>query len=1008
MATLIGLTAPEMVARLGNKSQPVVAVISTGYFNLLVTENFSIQARQSASAAANAAAQAGVHKADIDRLVQLGINASKDAIQAKTDAELSANSSTNQASNAKTSADRAELIANTLKNTFKGAGFFSPSSGSYPTPTPLETPQIWIAGDAGTVAGLNWVAGNVLLYVPDQVNPTTVMGEMVQLGGTIANGGTSKPVELTDDVILQAGKGIKYRNAQGAVENLVLFDGSSYLIGDKDFTNAQTTAPLYIANPDASQLSVVEQFDSSGIADPTKTYQLLTTKDAYTSKEVDAALADKADKTDVEDVEKLSQQGLLPSAEAQQAKRDWVNSSVLPASGFVDFGQSLDDPEWESINQGLAAPKAGTVPTSYVPNTLGFGTVDGAPTFNCNGIKLKLDAGLSDFAGKWVFPEAPDGTVTFNKTTGEIIQHADAQTAFDYVANAVAPNEVEVVINRVDLFGYNFWKEEINSTNPFFYLYGDIHNTSPDIAGIATEDSNRPDTYYGLAGRGKGVDWTKLTFAEQMKVASIPHMNITIDLDFKVIQDRVRHVTIAGAGNGDWSDYEVIGNKALKHTNTALGTSYVAPQGQLDDVPTNSNVAGTVDGASTGYYVSSGNPSDFIDDIPSLCHKGVFTAVQLDNTGGTIERTFSPAGVNGECYFYVCGVVPRLNQGAWHKSFNPMGSAKATDGAWHESASLTDTLTCFTNKAYGSLAGAASGRPDGKFYDVIYDQGQGGVIDYRMTAEDTGSKEYASKVMQDVVNGSYRGKEYLVKTAVSTPRANATNANSVTYSVNVANGGDVVGGTLTIVNNGQVVTENNPIIEVTGVTDISMTVRVLHPFDRDDYSATGHDIITYQTNIPVSGEFLTHDVIADPSELVTNKDLKEGWFGHWIPVIPETSVPKDYPLVRDFVGTYATNQTSCIRTRTTDGGATWDVGEHGIETVPNAIVAAPFGDTVAILMGYVAKAKQTVPTNAAKAVPNGSESLGGVYYAMQYCQRQFKIDPLIDVIAEVKLTHPRN
>ena len=27
---------------------------------------------------------------------------------------------------------------------------------------------------------------------------------------------------------------------------------------------------------------------------------------------------------------------------------------------------------------------------------------------------------------------------------------------------------------------------------------------------------------------------------------------------------------------------------------------------------------------------------------------------------------------------------------------------------------------------------------------------------------------------------------------------------------------------------------------------------------------------------------------------------------------------------------------------------------------------------------------------------------------MPYCQRQFKIDPLIDVIAEVKLTHPRN
>ena len=27
---------------------------------------------------------------------------------------------------------------------------------------------------------------------------------------------------------------------------------------------------------------------------------------------------------------------------------------------------------------------------------------------------------------------------------------------------------------------------------------------------------------------------------------------------------------------------------------------------------------------------------------------------------------------------------------------------------------------------------------------------------------------------------------------------------------------------------------------------------------------------------------------------------------------------------------------------------------------------------------------------------------------LRRCQRQFKIDPLIDVIAEVKLTHPRN
>lgn len=54
---------------------------------------------------------------------------------------------------------------------------------------------------------------------------------------------------------------------------------------------------------------------------------------------------------------------------------------------------------------------------------------------------------------------------------------------------------------------------------------------------------------------------------------------------------------------------------------------------------------------------------------------------------------------------------------------------------------------------------------------------------------------------------------------------------------------------------------------------------------------------------------------------------------------------------------------------------------------------------------------------AQKKSADSLSKLIGEFYSVRYeeitkralsCQRQFKIDPLIDVIAEVKLTHPRN
>ncbi|MFH4556116.1 hypothetical protein [Vibrio diabolicus] len=54
----------------------------------------------------------------------------------------------------------------------------------------------------------------------------------------------------------------------------------------------------------------------------------------------------------------------------------------------------------------------------------------------------------------------------------------------------------EVVINRVDLFGFEYFLEEISKANPFVYPYGCIQSLASTMEGIATTGSNRPVTYY--------------------------------------------------------------------------------------------------------------------------------------------------------------------------------------------------------------------------------------------------------------------------------------------------------------------------------------------------------------------------------------------------------------------------------------------------------------------------------------------------------------------------------
>lgn len=380
--------------------------------------------------------------------------------------------------------------------------------------------------------------------------------------------------------------------------------------------------------------------------------------------------------------------------------------------------------------------------------------------------------GSSAYVSQRLYEGVNEFTADFTGLTSFIIQPKGNATGSSILVHEVSVSLAteEVVINRVDLFGFEYFLEQISKANPFVYPYGCIQSKLTSIEGIATKESNRPITYYSVfdgdtTSKGKGVDFWAATDDQKRALVSNPDHNIYLLDDGRLVQWRVRQRTIAGAGNGKWfrtnpNIREANGIFRWADSNATVSGRRVRAQGSLD-----SSTAFCETGAD-GWY----SPTDWVayNDRPN---KGVFSLTTQSNLG---------EGVNRECYFLVCGVVPRLNQGAYHPSFNPMGTrafAAASGGSSTVTGAyfcyefggsstiggVTSTLDCFrgynNGDVHNNIAGSSletgfigststkpSGRSDDRLYDAIYASGQGGVIDYRLSAWDMSSKEEAAKI----------------------------------------------------------------------------------------------------------------------------------------------------------------------------------------------------------------------------------------------------------------------
>ncbi len=964
--TALTSTSKQEITALATQSKKDITTLTTtskSEINTLVSTSKTEITELATTEKAAISQQSTTAISEMTSLKQSAEQAASTATQKATQAAASATSAAQSKTDSQALKTQTEALANETKQvaeeiksgSYVGWQIYCQSEANMKAARMLASEQFAASGFVHM--GTQHSGGNTVGHINEGLWSATAEKNVLKIGrGTSSIGGSSK--------------------TNHAVTHIAGFISSLYSVNRSD----PTYQPCEIKFPEAPNGTVV--YDSTGNCRGSGKATLDLTKD------VDPKYGNVA--ADVNEAVGRAFEGQIKNGDFRDNTVSWgvSNSATMVMENGALRLTTNGSVNGQLFPQGFG-PRAGVNKIRIVISDLKGGA---APVW-----QYKL--GSSAYVSQRLYEGVNEFTADFTGLTSFIIQPKGNATGSSILVHEVSVSLAteEVVINRVDLFGFEYFLEEISKANPFVYPYGCIQSKLTSIEGIATKESNRPITYYSVfdgdtTSKGKGVDFWAATDAQKRALVSNPDHNIYLLDDGRLVQWRVRQRTIAGIGNDKWFNLNPAAspnNVYLQFTSSATTTAnFVKPQGKRED--------------SQPYALSHDYTQAYGSQSGGNTNKGIFKANHKDLYG-----------VDGQCYFLVCGVVPRLNQGAYHPSFNPMGTAKTViQGVgwltWFDSKNtkLHSTSNCFKpweGSGWGVGGGAiANGqgqgidaggwRPDGKYYDAIYASGQGGVIDYRTPAKDMSSKEEASKIFQKVVNGTYRGEELLTKTKVfgSTQGATYQGVVSGMYKWN-ASAADFV------ISDGALGTSGASAPIIGWLVQESKVFPVTYLFQASGSSTTQiycgqsawentkpngvvQDIVSNKpmyfvqritTNIPVSGDFSQVDVIGEPANILTTPALANGWIGSWN--------PKFHTNYNTIVGTRK-NVLGAVARRYTDNlGTAWGSDSPAWDSAKNTFVASSLQPTGRVeIWEYTAFAKQT-KSSTNKPVLNGVEGLGGVY-----------------------------
>ncbi|RJE78158.1 hypothetical protein BGP78_06515 [Pseudoalteromonas sp. MSK9-3] len=609
-------------------------------------------------------------------------------------------------------------------------------------------------------------------------------------------------------------------------------------------------------------------------------------------------------------------------------------------SGFVEWGKHYRRTGYPSapINSGLFS-----VTTVGYENTLSLGSNNDvyfggdsksrSAKVILDGIHLKLNQKINNSYGSAILiqmPQAPDGTKTYDTATGSVTKHTNAEVAF---AAETATNKV--ITSRKDLVFLESWHEKI-ADKDVVYPLGNVQYGASSYEGV-TLSNNLVAQGYSAFGewdentKGYGAKWSSLTDAQKARFLSEPEHNIYYDAEAKMyIQVRYRIRVIEGFGD-DWVESITPTNNNYFRYNKYHQSGYVSPQG-----------VGTI-------------AKDFNLSYPVFTSANrVDAALKHDDyLYGAAVSGNKPAEViayEGLCFALPIALVQRMNQGAYHPVYNPMGTRRwNTTGVWanyewyHPRVlAATNTAACFQitmgNPANNDDNGAfinsgyinsshASGRPDQyKFYDAIY---AGQVEDLRLNANKLDVDKLREDTMRKAVEGTLRGKGKVSFTRVGTGVVEEYTDLGDGYSrvyLNHVSGIDARTELGTTTNrtpqyNVYIKSETTGFVTKEAVyvnfAGAAAYIYFANPYAND--FATGDSVRIVDSEGSLSPEFDSLpwvDIIGDPERIAAT--FPDGVVGQWVPQLPSDETDQLFKANRKYLSHPAVNAL-----RTMDNGETW-------------------------------------------------------------------------------------
>ncbi|MCF6435226.1 hypothetical protein [Pseudoalteromonas sp. MMG022] len=590
--------------------------------------------------------------------------------------------------------------------------------------------------------------------------------------------------------------------------------------------------------------------------------------------------------------------------------------------------------------------------TSSVDTVVEFkdasGTVGDAPlirTLNVTANKVQTVSISHEFANTGVYLRLPVPQI------GQKITIHGWQTR---------PQSENVVTSRKDLVFLESWHEKI-SDKDVVYPLGNVQYGASSYEGVTLANSLVAQGYSAFGQwdtntKGYGVKWSTLSDANRIKFLKNPEHNIYYDPEAKAyIQVRYRMRVIEGHGDNWYGPTATQGSGYLDFS----PREHIRPQGMRVETASDWRMGYPL--FANGTFSTARYPMEHQD-------VGLYGAVAAQNVKDV------NSGHEGLCFATPIALVQRLNQGAYHPTYNPMGCGNFTrpDGwgitRWYNpkfaNIEPTSPLECFTLdygnpnhmagapahgswKKFGSIAGsdANSGRRDQyKFYDAIY---AGQVEDLRLNANKLDINQLRDEAMRKAVAGTLRGKERTIFTTVEAKKLAIASAYAGKYYVNfsetvdIQNGYEIEpqnrpfsylynstrGNTLypTYVEpNGNIYTSDAPVaLSGNRFQDIESSTLLDWQIGDDIYLINGEQMTSEFDSLPWI------DIIGYPERIA--QTFPDGVMGQWVPQLPNGG-SQDFKLNRKA-------SQPLTWAMSLDDGSSWNSGSLAINSTKNAYVS---------------------------------------------------------------------